>query len=638
MGILRRLSPEQCRLLPQTLAEFGSILLESQLRDRENRASYLLTSPVEVLVCHHPGQVADCLERAEELLAEGLALAGFLSYEVGQAGPAARIGAPAGRGDWAADPLGGFPLVWLGAYTHASVTRQPLPLPDGHPEGHPEGSGGPPRTRRRRFDLSRVDYCRAVRRALAYIAAGDNYQTNLTCRLHFDSPEEPFGAYLRLRRAQPVPYGAYLNCGGFQVVSQSPELFLRRRGDLLETRPMKGTLRRGLGSDEDARLVRLLRRDEKARAENIMIVDLMRNDLGRLARPGTVAVFDLFRVERYRTLLQMISGVRCRLRSGTSLPDILSATFPPGSVTGAPKHRTMQIIQELERSPRKLYTGAVGLFLPGGDMTLSVAIRTLIARGGHYEMGIGSGIVADSDAQAEWEETRLKSHFFFASAKEFSLLETMGHTATGGLQHLEEHLRRMAASARYFGYPFSRRRALAALEAPAGRSGGAYRVRLLLDRLGRFEAQWEPLAPLPAVATVVLSQVRTDPSEPLLYHKTTERALYDRELARARRLGFLEALFTNGEGLLTEGSFTSLMVKVAGRWVTPRLASGLLPGIWRAWFMRRHRARQEDVTPADLLRADEVLLGNSVRGAIRVERVVDPAGRVLFGLQDGTAD
>jgi para-aminobenzoate synthetase/4-amino-4-deoxychorismate lyase len=612
MAILHSLPPSDPAFGLKSLSEPGTILLESQRRDRENTTSFLLARPVEVLECRRADQVAGCLGRAQELLECGLALAGFLSYE---AGAALQPPLPA-------TTPGDFPLVWLAAYERVSACQEPLELPPGEAEPAP--------VRGLRLDMDRADYCRAVEAARRYIAAGDNYQTNLTCRLHFDSPEEPLAAYLRLRLAQPVPYGAFLNCGDFQVISQSPELFLRRRGFWLETRPMKGTSARGRSSAEDEGRARALARDAKCRAENIMIVDLMRNDLGRLATYGTVAVFDLFRVERYNTLLQMTSGVRCRLRPGLSLLDILAATFPPGSVTGAPKYRTMEIIGELEGGPRKVYTGAIGLFLPGGDMVLNVAIRTLIASGGHYEMGIGSGIVADSRASDEYEETRLKSRFFFAPARQFRLLETIRCEAGGGFASLEAHLRRLRRSARYFGYPFSRRRALEALEAPAGLGAPLHRVRLLLDRHGRFEAEWEPLGPLPPEVEVLLSRHQTRPSQPWLYHKTTERHLYDRELALARRQGFGEVLFTNSEGQLTEGAFTNLMVRAEGRWVTPKLSCGLLPGIWRSQFIRRHHAGQAILTPADLPGAEEVLLGNSVRGSLRVSRITDTSGRVLF--------
>ncbi len=617
MAVLRRVPASDPAFGPDTLARPGSVLLESQRRDPENRASYALSDPAEVVACHRPEQVEDSLRRAQGLLEGGLALAGFLSYEAGAALDP--------HGGLPAHPLGGFPLLWLGAYERASVCRQPLSLPPARQRPAP--------VRGLRFDLARAGWCRAVERAQAYIAAGDNYQTNLTCRLHFDSPEEPLAAYLRLRRAQPVPYGAYLDCGPFQVISQSPELFLRRRGLMLSSRPMKGTSPRGLTCAQDARSARGLRSSLKCRAENVMILDLMRNDLGRLAEFGSVETCDLFRVEPYATLLQMTSGVRCRLRPGLGLVDILRATFPPGSVTGAPKRRTMEIIHELEPSPRKLYTGAVGLFLPGGDLTLSVAIRTLLTQDGHYEMGIGSGIVADSAPAAEWEETRLKSRFFFAPAREFELLETLRWSAAEGFVLLEAHLRRLARSARYFGYPFSRRRALAALAAAESSGPGPWRVRLLLERPGRLRSTWEPLPPLPAGGPeVVLSARRTSAAEPLLYHKTTRRGLYEGELSRARRRGFTEVLFTNAEGYLTEGAFTNLMVRPrgGGRWLTPHLSCGLLPGLWRAAFMRRHGARQARLTPADLAGAEEVVIGNSVRGAVVVSCVRDAAGRAVF--------
>ncbi|MFH0810290.1 MAG: aminodeoxychorismate synthase component I [Pseudomonadota bacterium] len=619
MNILRFRPASHDTFRPDSLLEPGAVLLESQRPDRENKRSYLLRRPCQVLACHHAREVEGCLRDAQQVLSRGMALAGFLTYEAGLA-----LQPEAGL---APKPLEGFPLVWLAAYERVEACEQPLDLPPGK-----ESAGHHPERDPKNFDVSDAGYERLVRRAQAYIAAGDNYQTNLTCRLRSQSDEEPLAAYLRLRRAHPVPYGAYLNCGDFQVVSQSPELFLRRRGTVMLSRPMKGTSRRGLGNDQDEALARGLRGEIKCRAENVMIADLMRSDLGRLAQYGSVGVTGLFRVERYATVLQMTSGVRCRLSPGLSLLDILRATFPPGSVTGAPKLRTMQIIHELELSARGVYTGAIGLFLPGGDMVLSVAIRTAVNRGGRWHIGVGSGIVADSDPRAECEETKLKSRFFFTSSPgDFKLLETLPWRAPNGFGDLGAHLRRLKRSARFFGYPFAEKSALNVLRAAinSGSAAPEMRVRLLLAAQGCFEAGAEPLLPLPATRRVLLSGQAVYSHDLWRYHKTTRREQLDAALAGARRQGFLEVLFLNEEGFLTEGSFTNLMLRRGGEWKTPALSCGLLPGIWRAEFMRRHRAREARLSPADLARAEAVVIGNSLRGSIEIVSITDAEGLTI---------
>ena len=418
--------------------------------------------------------------------------------------------------------------------------------------------------------------------------------------------------------------------GDHDVLSLSPELFFRREGKHMSTRPMKGTAPRGRTPREDARLKTWLAMDEKQRAENLMIVDLLRNDLGRVAKIGSVEVTDLFTVETYRSVHQMTSGISAELRSDMGLKDMLRALFPCGSVTGAPKVRAMEIIRELEADPRGVYTGAIGHIAPSGDAQFNVAIRTVVldAQGG--EMGIGSGIVANSKADAEFEECLLKAQFLTRPDAPFSLIETIRYERGVGFHLLERHLARLQSSAAHFGYPFSREKTLAALDEEAARvEAPVAMVRLLLAEDGAITVTSTPIE-LPTKGTVwrfVISDQRLDEKDPFFYHKTTRRQFYDREMERQKALtGCDEVVFLNKKGELTEGTRTNLFIEIDGRLFTPALTCGLLPGTLREELLDLPRAAASEaiLTPQDLLDADRIYLGNSVRGLIRAE-LLEPA-------------
>jgi para-aminobenzoate synthetase / 4-amino-4-deoxychorismate lyase len=411
------------------------------------------------------------------------------------------------------------------------------------------------------------------------------------------------------------------------VLSLSPELFFRREGKHLSTRPMKGTAPRGRTPREDARLKTWLAVDEKQRAENLMIVDLLRNDLGRVAKIGSVEVTDLFTVETYRSVHQMTSGITAELRSDMGLEDMLSALFPCGSVTGAPKVRAMEIIGEIEAGPRGVYTGAIGHIAPSGDAQFNVAIRTVVLEGNRGELGIGGGIVADSKAEFEYEECLLKAHFLTKVDAPFDLIETLRFERGHGFHLLERHLARLQSSAAHFGYPFSREAVLAALEAEAARIDAPVAlVRLLLAEDGIITVTSTPIE-LPTRDTVwrfVISDQRLDEKDPLFYHKTTRRQFFDREMERQKALtGCDEVVFLNNKGELTEGTRTNLFVELDGRLFTPALACGLLPGTLREELLDLPRAAASEavLTRQDLLEADRIYLGNSVRGLIRAELI-----------------
>ena len=475
-------------------------------------------------------------------------------------------------------------------------------------------------------NVDQAEFDRALGSIHAYIEAGDTYQVNYTYRLRFDAFGSLFALYARLRARQPVPYGALVSLpDGAALLSLSPELFVRHSDGELVTRPMKGTAPASDDEAENARRVAALARDTKNRAENLMIVDLLRNDLGRLAVTGTVAVPALFDVQRYSSVLQMTSTVRAKLRPDASLGEIFTALYPCGSITGAPKRRTMEIINEIEPAPRGVYTGAIGWFDPNGEFCLSVPIRTLALRpedGGirRGEMGVGAGIVYDSDAQEEFAECQLKARFLTGLANDFEVFETMQASLEGGCVRRDDHLARMRASAAYFGYAFDVRAAVAALDAAcAGQKRGLrYRLRLALGSDGSLSVTSGALTALVEPVQLFLANEATHADDLFLRHKTSVRARYDAAWREAEAKGGFDCLFFNDRGELTEGGRSNVFVKLDGRWCTPPLSAGVLPGIMRAAMLADPAwdAQERTITREMLENATGIVVCNSLRGVL----------------------
>jgi para-aminobenzoate synthetase/4-amino-4-deoxychorismate lyase len=586
---------------------YGTVLLHDNAPDAGR--SLLFEKPSHVLTTRKRGEVAELLREAEAQSRAGKHLAGYLSYELGLAFEE-RL-APLLPEETA------FPLFWLGVYDAPTemdriaawrwlkerASRELVQVGD------------------MRFSMARDEYGEAFRKVMDYIFAGDVYQINLTMRSRFRVQGDPLALYRDLCRNQPVAHGAFIASGEHHVLSLSPELFIENRGGRIVTRPMKGTAPRGTTPAEDEEIKRALVADEKSRAENLMIVDLLRNDVGRIAKMGSVKVESLFSVETYRSLHQMTSTVAADLKPGLQFGDILRALFPCGSVTGAPKIRAMQIIHEVERGPRGLYTGSIGYLAPNGNFAFNVAIRTaVIDAEGRGEVGIGGGIVADSKEESEFNECLLKLDFFRRATEPPGLIETMLHDERG-FWLLERHLARLSRSAAHFGYRYIREEAMAALNQAVKDKPGALRVRLVLTPEGRAIAA---AVPLPAVKPLrfMLADDRMDSGDPLLRYKTTRRAIYDmpREEA-AKFFGADEVIFRNERGELTEGSFTNIFIERDGTLLTPALSCGLLPGTLREQLIAEGKAHEAVLTPRDLASADKIYLGNSVRGLV-------PAGHI----------
>ena len=482
-------------------------------------------------------------------------------------------------------------------------------------------------------NVDEAQFVDAIGRIRALIEAGDTYQVNYTYRLRFDAFGPLVALYARLRQRQPVPYGALVALpDGRALLSFSPELFVRHEAGMLQARPMKGTARASGNADIDAARARALAQDTKNRAENLMIVDLLRNDLGRVAVTGSVQTPVLFDVQRYGSVLQMTSTVQARLKADAALVDIFDALYPCGSITGAPKRRAMEIIHDLEPAARGVYTGAIGWFDPApaghafGDFCLSVPIRTLaltapqdgVRRG---ELGVGAGIVHDSEAHDEFAECQLKAGFLTGLTNDVTLFETLRASREHGCRHVEQHLERLRASCRYFGVPFDRSAAQAALDAAclALPTDEVYRMRLAIDATGALTITSSVLAPLQEPVMVLLADEPTASSDVFLRHKTSRRSRYDAAWQAAEARGAFDALFFNERGELTEGGRSNVFVRVGDTWITPPLTCGVLPGVMRGVLLAAPawHAREGVITRAMLDAADDIVVCNALRGPLR---------------------
>jgi para-aminobenzoate synthetase/4-amino-4-deoxychorismate lyase len=469
--------------------------------------------------------------------------------------------------------------------------------------------------------VTREAFDQAIARVHEALEAGDSYQINYTYRLAFELIGSPVGLYRRLRARQPVRYGAFIALPypeRHYVLSCSPEMFIEKTGDVLRTRPMKGTA--PLASDPE-----WLSHDPKNRAENVMIVDLLRNDMSRVAVTGTVKTPRLFTVEPYKSLWAMTSTVEARPRPGTTFADLVRALFPCGSITGAPKHKTMQLIDEIETTPRGLYTGAIGWLDRSGNLCLSVAIRTLELDRGRGRMGVGGGIVLDSVAADEYDECQLKARFLTGADPGFALFETTFATRNAGIRHWELHLARLASSAKWLGFPLDQTALKRLIDAQCEgfEPATGYRLRIALNKPGKItitSAVLQPLANGDAVNVLLASDHRFDArnaGDPLLRHKTTHRGDYDRAWHEAETLGAFDMVFCNERGEITEGGRSNVFVKLDGRWWTPPLDAGVLPGVMRGVLIDEWSAAERVLTIDELRHAEELVVCNALRGALR---------------------
>jgi len=591
--------------------------------DRDNYQTYIFTSPVKTICCFEEQDFIQTLLKIEELQRQGYYLAGFISYE---AGLCLEDIVPF-------EPGSDFPLLWFGVYE--------APIIYDHRNGCFRGSESmerllaqyEPRQDRScrvenvRNTVAKEEYIRDIIAVREAIARGDTYQVNYTFKHKFDFRGNPGDLFFNLCMKQSASYACFIRCAGMDILSLSPELFFHRSGNHVFVKPMKGTIERGIDSADDVLKAEELHNSIKNRAENVMIVDLLRNDLGRISRTGSVRVDKLYEIEKYETLFQMTSTVRAELNPDVRWFDLFKSMFPCGSVTGAPKINTMRIIDRLEKESRGVYTGSIGFISPDNVSTFSVAIRTVVLdeAEGHGEMGIGSGIVYDSGPESEYDECLLKADFLTSEYTDLQLIETM-LWQDGEFFLLDLHLRRLAESAEYFQFDHDRDRVIQAMTTESEKfcDQMKYRVRLLLHRSGEItiaSSKLDDADPVPK--RVKFSTERTNPDDRFLYHKTTNRELYNSEFQKARAGGYYDFLFLNSRGEVTEGAISNIVIENNGRLYTPPIRCGLLNGVFRRHLFEKGFPIEEKVLfERDISEAEKLYVINSVRGVVEVSLVV----------------
>jgi len=604
----------------------AAVLLEDSSSGPAASPSRLFVDPLRIVEAASESDLPALFAEIDRATSSGHFAAGFFTYECGNYFEPAAAMRPTQPGQ---------PLAWFGIYPQCHVFD--------HSKGAFEGADPPHLAKFRArtsatnepveappaviLGLTEQEYSERIDSIHEWIRAGDVYQLNFTFPLRTRWSGTASALYARLRRRQPVAYGAFLHSlPGRHLLSFSPELFFRveQQGSArrIVTQPMKGTAPRGRTTAEDQQIAEWLRNDPKNRSENVMIVDLLRNDLGRLCEFGSVQATSLFAVERHQTLWQLTSTISGELRPDVTNHGILRALFPCGSITGAPKVRAMQLLNRIEVEPRGIYTGAIGYFSTERS-AFNVAIRTLELHNHEIKMGVGSGVVIDSRAPEEYRECRLKAEFLTRSGEPFSLVESLF------LQHgyplIELHLDRLQDSANYFDFAFDRAAARAALlgKAKSFSDRMPRKVRLLLSSDGSLRVEHELLpaesAHAPQSGRVCLAGRRIDPQDRMLFHKTTHRPLYAAAWNAAKQAGFDDALFLNLDGQLTEGAISNIFIEHRGHWLTPPLECGLLPGVYRRHLLQtKANTREQILYPDDLKAADAVYLANAVRGLRRV--------------------
>ncbi|HEY3473501.1 MAG TPA: aminodeoxychorismate synthase component I [Anaerolineales bacterium] len=547
-------------------------------------------SPYQLILVEKLEEVLPALREIERLIQTNKwYAAGFLSYEAAPAfDPAIRT-----------RPGSGFPYLWFGLY------------PEPHPV-MPPGPGAPPATLRWSPDVDRATYNIAIAKIRASIAEGQTYQVNYTMRLRAEFTGSPWDFFLHMAQNQNTQ-AAYIDTDRYVICSASPELFFQLDGDVITCRPMKGTTQRGRTTVEDRTQSDWLKNSEKNRAENVMIVDMIRNDIGRIAQTGTVTVPKLFEMERYSTLWQMTSTIRAK--TSASLTEIMAALFPCASITGAPKVSTMKIISDLESTPRKIYTGAIGYMAPDRKAKFNVAIRTALIdiKNQIAEYGVGGGIVWDSDSTDEYAEALLKARILSQEKQSFSLFETILWTPEEGFFLEQKHLERMLDSADYFDIPATKEFLETCLRKIASSFQAPQRVRLLLDRTGQLTCEFHPIGltedmrPLKAC----LAKESLDRANVFLFHKTTRREVYENALEDVQ--GLDDVLLYNEAHELTEFTIGNLVVELDGRFFTPPVSCGLLAGTFRAHLLETGRVTERTINVNELARCTKIFRINSVR-------------------------
>ncbi|MDD5584868.1 MAG: aminodeoxychorismate synthase component I [Candidatus Omnitrophica bacterium] len=576
------------------------VFLESARPTGGAHNSFLFSRFESIIEFYHGDDPHVFFKRLDAFITQGFWLSGYFAYEFGYyLEPSLFKLRKASRA----------PLAWLG------VCKKPDIITHEHPPIHIHQPVRGYSIKNIRPNISRKEYALSLQRIKQYLRTGLTYQVNYTFNINFDFKGSLPDFYVNLRRAQPTSYMAFIQTGKDHILSVSPELFFTRNHNTITSRPMKGTMPKGLSFQQDWANRNYLTQSKKNRAENVMIVDLLRNDIGKISH--RVRVPSLFETESYRTINQMVSTISGTLNVRAGMYDIFKALFPCGSVTGAPKIKTMELIARLEKEPRGIYTGAIGYISPNKEACFNVAIRSICLKRNRGQLGIGGGIVYDSLSRDEYREAILKARFLTGSP-DFKLIETILWNKKYFFLH--EHLKRLKASADYFSIPCDTYALAKALNAFTKRlTAQPLKIRVTITLAGRVMIEKEVLNSAPLPVKVKLSTLAIDPDNVFLYHKTTQRDKYERELRLARSQGFFEVIFRNQRKEVTEGSFTNVFIKKNKRLYTPPLCCGLLPGVLRARLLGSGRVKEKVLYLKDILRENEVYVGNSARGLLKAE-------------------
>lgn len=589
--------------------------------DRENYRTFIFINSCGIISTYRHDDIKRCFLRVEDALSHGFYLAGYLSYE-------------AASGFEDALPKKhrpNLPLLWLGVYKEPLIYEHKKNIWTHHAgiefikNNQTECSKtGRPYIKNIKATKTKKSYLSDIDKIKDYIRKGETYQVNYTFKYKFSFSGCPYRMFFDLNRKQSTPYAAFISFDNKKILSLSPELFFRKKANTLKVKPMKGTIGRGKNILDDLEKQKQLENSLKDKAENVMIVDMLRNDLGRISKTGAVRTIRLFETERYQTLYQMTSTIKAKLKNKTSWYDIFKSVFPSGSVTGAPKIRTMQIIERIEKYPRNIYTGSIGYISPKKEAAFNVAIRTVVLDESKKqgELGIGSGITISSDSRCELEECKLKSNFFIQKHTDFQLIEAL-LWRNGKFFLLDMHLGRLKDSADYFDYKYSREHILQSLTRCSNRFDKykSYKVRLLLNKYGEVKVTSELLKnQTDDFKKITFSKKVVNSSNIFLYHKTTNRKFYDDEYLKYKKKGFVDVIFLNEKKEVTEGAISNIIVKNGKYHYTSPISSGLLNGVYRQHLLDTQilSLKEKVLDKQDITTAEKLYICNSVRGLIEV--------------------
>ncbi|MCP1096332.1 aminodeoxychorismate synthase component I [Peribacillus frigoritolerans] len=571
-----------------------SLIFHFTDKQGDSRPLYF-ANPKKVITAHSIDDVLPQFQKVQEAIEQGNYAAGYVSYEA----------APAFEQSFKVKDGAKMPLLWFGIF-------------DEPEEEIPEKMTGAFNLAEWQSETDSNAYRSGFQRIKSEIKKGNTYQVNYTMRLQSQFEGDDFAFFERLKRAQRSNYSAYLNVGSHRILSASPELFFRWEDGQLITRPMKGTVKRGTTLKMDQLNADWLAASEKNQAENYMIVDLLRNDLGMIAEPGSVKVPQLKAIEKYPTVWQMTSTITADTNPGTTIIDIFKALFPCGSITGAPKIKTMEIIADIENSPREVYCGAIGFITPESEAVFNVPIRTVVIEKetGKAEYGVGGGITWDSELSEEYDEAFLKAKLLTVERPAYKLLESI-KLSDGEYYLLNDHIDRMKQSAEYFDYRFSELYLRDRLQKYAEINHGTLqKVRVLLHENGEIEVLGQAIKPLGPEFTAILAEAPISSANPFLFHKTTNRDVY--EGFQMNNPDFQDVLLWNEEGFITEFTNGNVVVKINGDLYTPPVEAGLLAGTFRQELIRKKEIKVKSISKADLNIAEEIWFINSVRGKLKV--------------------